>query len=383
MSQIIRGYWDCEYCNTIKIDGLVDTCPNCGKQKSDNVKYYMGSPNDIVTEEELLAANISAEECDGEHPEWICPYCEQLNDYADTVCIACGGNKKESTENYQNFETNRYKDGDLKQSGIKDLNGSIDDITETISTLNECVPDLNEKHSEEDTWFNKIFHIFGVYAPAIFSVLVLFLLFILFVPFKHEVVVSDFSWNRIVTVEEYKTVEEDGWSLPSGARLIEAKEEYHSSKQVLDHYETKTRQASRMVQDGYDTYTTYEDNGNGTFRSVEHKTPRYKTEYYTETYQDPVYRTEPVYKTKYYYEIDKWLEVDDYATSGQGKEPYWSTEYTLEDNERDTSRDENYYIHYTDEDDSVFKNNVPYEKWENAEIGDKEIVYKSLIGITY
>ena len=49
MSRIIKGYWYCKYCGTKDIDGLVDTCPNCGKQKSEDVKYYMaGTPVELT-----------------------------------------------------------------------------------------------------------------------------------------------------------------------------------------------------------------------------------------------------------------------------------------------------------------------------------------------
>lgn len=47
----IRGYWDCNYCNTKAIDGLIDNCTNCGKQKPSDTKYYMLSENDFVSAE--------------------------------------------------------------------------------------------------------------------------------------------------------------------------------------------------------------------------------------------------------------------------------------------------------------------------------------------
>ena len=38
MARIIRGYWDCQYCGKKSIDGLVDTCPGCGRRKPENTK---------------------------------------------------------------------------------------------------------------------------------------------------------------------------------------------------------------------------------------------------------------------------------------------------------------------------------------------------------
>ena len=64
--RIIRGYWSCKYCRTADIDGLVDVCPNCGKQKSSDVKYYMKQGiAEEVTDTELQKAKIKKEECDG------------------------------------------------------------------------------------------------------------------------------------------------------------------------------------------------------------------------------------------------------------------------------------------------------------------------------
>lgn len=28
-TRVIKGYWDCIYCGTKHIDGLIDVCPNC------------------------------------------------------------------------------------------------------------------------------------------------------------------------------------------------------------------------------------------------------------------------------------------------------------------------------------------------------------------
>lgn len=39
--RIVRGYWDCPYCDSTDIDGLVDNCPNCGRHKPENTKYHL------------------------------------------------------------------------------------------------------------------------------------------------------------------------------------------------------------------------------------------------------------------------------------------------------------------------------------------------------
>ena len=105
------------------------------------------------------------------------------------------------------------------------------------------------------------------------------------------------------------------------------------------HYKTVTEQKSRQVLDHYDTSYSYSDNGNGTFKQHENRTPVYHTEYYTESNQEPVYRQDPVFQTKYYYEIERWVDKDSYESSGTDKSPYWNETYLpLADNERDEER---------------------------------------------
>lgn len=130
--------------------------------------------------------------------------------------------------------------------------------------------------------------------------------------------------ERVISIEDYKTVEESGWSLPSNARLQNSNTEIRTYNKVFDHYETRTRQISEQVLDHYETRVTgTRDLGNGYFEEITTQVPIYRTEYRTETYQEPVYRNEPVYDTKYYYEIEKWVVTRSVKTSGNDKEATW------------------------------------------------------------
>ena len=113
-----------------------------------------------------------------------------------------------------------------------------------------------------------------------------------------------------------------------------------------------------------------------------HENPVYRTEYYTETYEEPVYRQEPVYDTKYYYEIERWFPIDAYSSKDDDKEPYWNTEYTLTEKKRDTKRDELYYVHY-DDGQNVVKDETDYDTWLETKIGDGYEVTYNRLGMTY
>lgn len=355
MDKIMRGYWDCKYCGTQHIDGLVDVCPNCGKQKSADVRYYVDDTSTEVSDTELNAAGIIREECDGEHPDWVCPYCNQLNNYADDVCVACGGLKSESECNYQDFNEEPTQE-EVKVPGKHA----------------EC-----KEGSEHSS--NKLYRLFVMFM----SVLILSTLVFSLIPYREKQTVMGFSWSRTITVENLKTFNESDWYLPSRARLKRTSREFHYYQQVVDHYETKTRQKSRLVQDGYNISYTMRNNGNGTFTQKEHKTPKYKTEYYTETYQAPVYRNRPVYDTKYYYEIDRWVADMEYPSSGNDKKPYWSTTYVLKKKQRDSSRQEVYYVYYVSDSGKKTKVKVRYGEWKNISKGDQYVVTTCRLGIVY
>lgn len=344
MSRIIKGYWRCKYCNTNDIDGLVDICPNCGKQKSADVKYYMKEEITEVTDEELEKAGMSREERDGKHKDWVCNYCGQLNNWGDNECQACAAPKEESTHEYGMAE-------EKEPEPVKEV-----PISKPVKKKKQFSP------------------IKAAVIAAILGIIVF-----LFYPIKETLTITEFSWDRTITIEEMRTEKDSGWSVPSGGRVYDEKWEFKEYKQVLDHYETVEVTKSREVISHYETDYSYVDNGDGTFTEVATDRPVYTTEYYTETEQEPVYRQDPVYATKYYYEIDRWYDDRDYESSGEDQEPYWNTDYILADDERDSKREENYYVHYNNEKKEEFS----YSEWSSKEIGDGFEVTKNRLGIEY
>lgn len=348
--KIIRGYWDCPYCGRKGIDGLFDKCPGCGTGKPADTRYYMGSHSDQVSEKELEAAGIGRDESDGKHKEWVCAFCGQLNNWRDQACVSCGA-PRESSEMEYGDAARRKAEREAKEA--QDLGSQAEERKK------------KKKH------------------PFLFILAAVLLLLILVnAPLLHETeTVTGFAWDREVTVEALETVEETGWDLPEGADLIRKQSEIHHYQQVLDHYETRYETRSREVLDGYDTIVTYEDNGNGTFREVEEQTPRYRTEYYEEEVQVPVYRDEPVFRTKYDYYIDRWISKKSYPTSGEDQEPYWSTDYTLKENERDSLRKEFYAVLLKGKKETRLS--VDYGTFVKIRLGDRYKTTRSITGTVY
>ena len=157
---------------------------------------------------------------------------------------------------------------------------------------------------------------------------------------------------------------DSSWNLPSDAYEVTEKEEVYGYQRVLDHYETRTREVPVEVLDGYDVTTEYKDLGNGYFEEVEIETPRYRTEYRTETYEEPIYVNVPIYKTKYYYKVMRWLYDRDEKTSGADNEPYFA-ELSLPDTERESGRSEKYWIISGNK---TYK--ISYDLWKEINTGD-------------
>jgi hypothetical protein len=228
-----------------------------------------------------------------------------------------------------------------------------------------------------------------------------------FMPVKRVATVTGFEWQQTIKLEEFTLCHESDWSVPPGGRTTRTAEEIHHYETVLDHYETKTRTVSEQVQDGYETKTrqvsetvfdgydtSYRDLGNGQAEVVQ--TPRYRTEYHTETYevpkyktvyheetyQEPVYVEVPVYQTKYYYDIDRWLYGGVLTAHEQDHEPYWITgdypEEIADPSYGDIQlgeRDGAYWV-VLQNDKEEYKTQYSLPEWQEFAVGDV-ITYKS------
>ena len=155
--------------------------------------------------------------------------------------------------------------------------------------------------------------------------------------------------------------------MPDGAEQTGTRQEIHHYDSVLDHYEDVQVQRSRQVYD-HDEYTMV-DNGNGTFREVSH--PVYRTEYYYETVQQPVYRQVPRFATKYYYNIWRWTPSRDVTATGTDHNAEWPVP-ELAENEREGQRSERYLftVEHTKEKRSPETYMLAESDWMNINVDD-------------
>ena len=150
--------------------------------------------------------------------------------------------------------------------------------------------------------------------------------------------IQNLYWQSEVRIEEYRTVQEDDWYLPSGGRLRYTRREIRSYEKVIDHYDDvrKSREVPYEVEEIY-----YTENSDGIAEKHTETKTKYKTEYYYE--EEPVYREKPVYDTRYYYDIDKWMYSRSVNASDKTLDIYYG-EVVLASNERESSHNVVYYV---------------------------------------
>ena len=144
-----------------------------------------------------------------------------------------------------------------------------------------------------------------------------------FIPIHDEATISGYSWAWEVTIEDLRTVEEQGWYPPSDARIKDKEWRHHGSHRVLS---------------GYD------DDGN------------------------PIYHTVQDYDYYYTYDVDRWFFNRNAISQNNDKTPV-EPSYTLSDKERVSKSEITYYIH-TDE--KVYESDK--EDFMNAELGSTVII---------
>lgn len=395
----VWSYWKCDYCNSI-IRGNLRNCPNCGGSISADAKYLMPDnpevikamksnkiyTSEIFTDEKGIKSEIIDEKDYRDGPNWKCLSCGSQNWSNLDKCESCGAPR--SNIDYFNDkepEETKISENLIARSSYPRTNNEKikPSLTYPKASDTDYIKEASKKKiSVSDIlsgiWLWVTNHVKPIVITFIFLTLVAFFIW-LFWPVTREAQVKGFSWQYTINIDQYTECHEDDWSLPYGAKLEYTREEIHHYDQVLDHYETKTRQCSRTVQDGYDT--SYRDLGNGQVEVVQ--TPRYRTEYYTETYEEPVYVSVPVYRTKYYYEIGRWLVKDHLITSGEDRSTYWH-ETDLPDHVNDPqygdyktgSRIESYTIILMGSDELYYTINCNYDTWMQFELNQK-ITYKS------
>lgn len=343
MGRIVENLWDCQYCGTQGNRGRDYVCPNCGKTRDESVKFYL--PGTITYYDKPIEKG----------PDWYCPYCNSYNRYSSNNCKNCGAER--GSQNYFDIQQEKKDEIELPKRLINPAPITYHTPTVIVNLPKKEIPKVEKKVRRLNIqWSWKRFLAFLILLFVIGTIIAA-------IPRWKTITVDSSSWEYRIDIETNTLVEESNWSVPSDAvEILYTRQEIHHYDHVIDHYKTVTETKSRQVSDGYDTYYTYRDLGNGFSEQVAHHTPKYRTEYYTDTHQEPVYRDDPVYRTKYYYTVWRYIYDHTETTSGDYSiEPYWAN-YTFVGDQREGGRTTIYQINSSDGDTYYARD---YELWKN------------------
>ncbi len=325
MGKLVMGYWDCPYCDSKGIRGDVAVCPSCGRARGD-VKFYMkGHTEDQAREADERGGIEYVDEEKARFvnrgPDWYCSFCNSLNSDGAAFCTSCGASRESSEGNYFDM---------LKRKQEREASDAAP------------APDARPEPQPAKPAGKKSPALF-IGIAVILAVIIGLIVFMNGNTTRGDNTVTAVSWERIIAVEENVLCHESGWSVPEGGQITGQRREISSYRQVLDHYENVEVQRSRQVIDHYETWYSYQDMGNGYYEEIEHERPVYKTEYYTETESQPVYRQEPVYGTMYDYDIWRWKAARNVRAADEGHKAWWP-DPALGTREREAGRSEAYRI---------------------------------------
>ncbi|MCB1160790.1 MAG: zinc ribbon domain-containing protein, partial [Leptospiraceae bacterium] len=290
-------------------------------------------------------------------PDWECSSCGGDNPAGNKFCDNCGSPKESD-------DAVRVK----KDYKLSEVPKSSEDFQKK-----DTKP--QEKYETKKSSFSK-----WIISSILFLAGIIWFFF--FSTTDIELKADSFSWTRSIEIEQYKWVQDSSWdSTPTGARGIRSSREIHHHDKVLDHYEDRTRNKTRQISCGTETYVCGKtDNGNGTFSDKYCDKTKYCSESYTENYREAIYRDEPVYKTKFRYEIQKWIHERDVNSRGNDnvEKPYWPKTYIGEGRyvslqEREGKRVDEYIIilkYIWKKKEEVYKKSIPERKWSSFKKGD-------------
>jgi hypothetical protein len=339
---IREGRWDCPSCGSAGQLGRHVYCTGCGAPRPKEIQFYLPEDAGAVTDAGQLAqANAGA--------DWICEHCGGSARATDAECPGCGAPRGSSTQR----EVTEYDEENIPRAGRPQGSAARTAMQPPPSMAKPPKP----SHFGRNVFVLLLVTVFGWIGWSNRT--------------RHvEGVVTDKQWERSIQVEAYRTVTEEGWSLPDGGRLVRSYRAIREYRRVLDHYETRSRQVSERVQTGTESYSCgSRSKGNGYFEDRTCTRPTYETRYHTETYQDPVYRQEPVWDTKYEYRIKRWVPDTLLSEHGADNEPRWPATVP-DDTTREGEKKQRYVITFRDGDGDTYSPEVPLPQFTGHHVGE-------------
>ncbi len=405
---VMEGAWNCSQCETKGIPAKKTACTLCGDPRNPSLdpeeKPYLPDNARVVTDADELERASNG-------PNWNCGYCGHANGATDHVCNECL-RPLDHDDTVAGVHT--YVSGVAAEGVTLDKPGQLDEdhINAVLAGADKLqqladgpivMPsrtfDMSELPKNSASHERKVYEatspvgsitsrlnpttLIRVGIGFVVAMAMIMIGWVTYTQFiRAEAVgltVTSLSWDRQIEVEEYRTLTMTDWTLPADGRVISQNREIRSYKEVLDHYETKTRQVPEQVKTGshqekYACGSTMTDKGNGYFETkttyCDRTVDDYATKYHTEYYDSPVYRNDPVYGTKYTYQVDRWV-TDHFVRESGRTNPVWPEPDPEGDKQRvGDERRQTYSVVLTDPEGDRHKRTTNLASWKLLDEGE-------------
>ena len=355
------GRWDCTVCGNKGNMGPETHCTNCGASRPPNVKFYLPSDAEIVSEKiELKAAKAGA--------DWICGHCEAQNKATATFCGSCG-NPKDSKTGDTDLQSRTFSPTEVPRSGgLHESTAAGETYRKEHRSKIETKPGYKRKRPK------------GLLALILSSPILAGIVYYLLqaFPLAIEVEVIGHEWERSIQFKHYEAVTQEAWKVPAEAFNVSSFRAVHHYDRVSRGYETRTRTVRDKV--GEETYVCgQKDLGNGYFEDVYCSRPIYKDR--QETYREEVFEDVPVYRKKYRFDLMQWVGRPEYLLTNSAKDhsPSWpeAPKRGKKEDWREGPKQEMYRLVVREEDGDEHSEEVGYRFWTTRNVGDKVAAEKS------
>jgi len=336
--------WDCQNCGS-ENPGPQKTCANCGSPQPEGVRFHQpkGGVKKVTDPKQIEEAMRG--------PDVHCPFCGTRNVDGALKCTQCGGELKGGkrrktgdrldTTDDEGMDNGEYtKSEDLETGEIK--NESVP-VYPSLGRHQKNIPETQRNPIEtvRTVMQSKTAQVGGIIAIAGLFIWLIWMLF--FNTMTVPVTLTNFHWELNIPVEEYRWVDESGWSIPAGG--IET-----SSEERITGYEQR-QQCDLVPKREYvgsePCNGRYEDRGNGYAEWVEDSCPVYEDKMVNECKMVDDY-SRPIKQTYYYYRIQRWVVARNVPASGDDNNPVWPP-VLLSHGEREGFRTQIFTVYYVDE----------------------------------
>ena len=317
----IKMEWTCPNCNT-RNPGPVKSCQSCGAPQPENVKFEMGSDQNLVKDEQDVEQAKKGADIH-------CGFCGTRNPADAKNCSQCGGDLKEGMKRQAGQQIDRSA---AKAEPFTCPNCGFKNPVSTGNCA-QCGAPLGSKIPPPAAPPKKLSRnaIIGIAAAVVGCLVLCGIIAALFlVPSKSvNAIVDAVHWQTVANVEEVQAVRhnDESGNAPSGAYDVSCDDK---SEAVC---EEKTI-----------------DQGNGYAEVVE--------ECHTET------------TTYCSYTVDEWTVIQSYTTEGNDLFPVWENPPVATDQRRgeDTAT---YTVYFVSTEDNYTYNPGTLEEYRQYDIGSE------------